>query len=115
MLGVFFEGDLGFGLARCGLGKPRVERTFAGRRDVRGVINKDQSGERLAEGDSMMRSQIMASEGGRVGFVDVEVEVEDGYSAATQRNSCFVFQVKSEVRSASRSNLMIAYSARLGE
>ena len=75
-----------------------------------GATSADQSGARFAEGDWIMRSHITASEG----EVSDEAEV-DGYSAATQTKSCFVFQVKSEVRSASRSNFMIAYSARLVE
>ena len=102
-----FDWVLGF---RCGFGRPSVERNFEGRREVRGVIRADQSGERFAEGDSMMRSQTRASEGG-----ELEIEFVDGYSAATQRKTCLVFQVKREVRSASKSNFMIAYSARLVE
>lgn len=71
-------------------------------------MRADQSGARFWDSDSMIRSQITASEGGELGVLD-------GYSAATQTKSCFVFQVKREVKSASRSNFMMAYSSRLVE
>ena len=73
-----------------------------------GATSSPHFGAFLAESDSMMRSQITASEAG------IPVALPE-YSAATHTKSCFVFQVKSEVRSASRSNFMMAYSSRLGE
>ena len=39
----------------------------------------------------------------------------DGHSAVTYTKSCLVFQVKSDDRSASRENLIMAYSSFLGE
>ena len=73
-----------------------------------GATSSAQFGALLAEGDSMIRSQIRASEAG------IPVALPE-YSAATQTKSCFVFQVKSVVRSASRSNFIMAYSSLLGE
>ena len=57
----------------------------------------------------MMLSQMTAL---FVAFVELE---ESGHSAVTYTNSCFVFHVKRELRSASRLNLMMAYSSFLVE
>ena len=61
-------------------------------------------------GELMMVSQITACEGGLL-----PGDLAEGYDAVTQTKSCLVFQLKSEVRSASRSNLMMAYSSRFVE
>jgi hypothetical protein len=57
----------------------------------------------------MIESQITAL------FVALVVLALSGHSAVTYTKTCFVFQVKSELRSASRLNLMMAYSSFLVE